>query len=46
MNLLSRIYHLRGERWYGRTKNEAYVCQREADRHGFRMTRNRQSGDR
>ena len=26
LNLPSGIYHLKGERWYGRTKSGAYVC--------------------
>ena len=42
LNLPSGIYHFRGERWYGNTKNGTYVCQREADRAGDRATRNGQ----
>jgi len=42
VNLASGVYHLRGERWYGRTKNGAYVCRKVADAHGYRMTRNGQ----
>ncbi len=42
LNLRSGIYHFAGERWYGRTRNGAYVCRREADRAGMRATRNRQ----
>jgi len=42
LNLPSGIYHYRDERWYGNTRNGAYVCQREADRAGDRATRNGQ----
>jgi hypothetical protein len=42
LNIPSGIYHMKGERWYGRTKNGAYVCQKEADAAGYRETRNGQ----
>ena len=42
LNLPSGIYHLKGERWYGRTKNGAFLCEKEADQQGHRMTRNGQ----
>ncbi|TAM56608.1 hypothetical protein EPN52_13705 [bacterium] len=42
LNTRSGIYHLKGERWYGRTKHGAYVCQIEADSAGDRETRNGQ----
>ena len=42
VNLRSSVYHFRGERWYGRTKNGTFVCRREADAHGMRATRNGQ----
>ncbi len=42
LNLPTGIYHLKGERWYGRTQNGAYVCEREADQAGDRETRNGQ----
>jgi len=42
LNLPTGIYHLKGERWYGRTKNGAYVCEKEADQAGDRVTRNGQ----
>lgn len=41
-NLPSRIYHFKGMRWYGNTKNGAYMCEKEADRAGYRATRNGQ----
>jgi hypothetical protein len=31
LDLPTGIYHLRGQRWYGRTNSGAYVCQSEAD---------------
>ena len=42
LNLPTGIYHLKGERWYGRTNNGAYVCEKEADAAGDRETRNGQ----
>lgn len=42
LNTASGIYHLKGERWYGRTKHGAYVCKREADAAGDRETENGQ----
>lgn len=42
VNTKTGVYHLRGERWYGATKDGAYVCRREADAEGDRMTRNGQ----
>jgi hypothetical protein len=42
LNTNSGIYHLRGERWYGKTKEGAYVCKKEADDSGDRETENGQ----
>lgn len=42
LNLPTGIYHFRGERWYGRTRSGAYVCEKEADQAGDRATRNGQ----
>lgn len=42
LNLPSGIYHFKGERWYGNTKNGAFVCEQEADKAGDRATRNGQ----
>ena len=42
LNTNSGVYHLKGERWYGRTKYGAYVCKKEADAAGYRETRNGQ----
>ena len=42
LNLPTRIYHWKGMRWYGATKNGAYVCKKEADENGSRGTLNGQ----
>jgi len=42
LNLPTGIYHLKGERWYGKTKSGVYVCEKEADQAGDRATRNGQ----
>jgi hypothetical protein len=42
VNTKTGVYHLKGERWYGATKQGAYVCRKEADAEGDRMTRNGQ----
>jgi hypothetical protein len=40
LNLPTMIWHYKGERWYGRTKHGAYVCEKEAAAAGARATRN------
>jgi hypothetical protein len=42
VNTPSGIYHLKGMRWYGKTKNGAYICQKEGDAAGYRATLNGQ----
>jgi hypothetical protein len=42
LNLPTGIYHFKGERWYGNTKNGAFVCEQEAEKAGDRATRNGQ----
>ena len=42
LNTHSGIYHFQGERWYGRTKHGAYVCEKDADAAGDRATENGQ----
>ena len=42
LNTRSGIYHEKGMRWYGNTRQGAYVCRREADADGDRDTRNGQ----
>jgi hypothetical protein len=39
LDLPTRTYHYRGQRWYGATKDGAYVCRNEAVRAGMRATR-------
>lgn len=40
LNLPTMIWHYKGQRWYGRTKHGAYVCEMEAAAGGARATRN------
>ncbi|MFZ0551773.1 MAG: hypothetical protein WAM21_13290 [Steroidobacteraceae bacterium] len=40
LNLPTMIWHWKGERWYGRTKHGAFVCEKEAKAAGARATRN------
>ena len=42
LNLPTMIWHTKGERWYGATKNGAYVCRQEAATEGARGSRNGQ----
>ncbi len=42
VNTKTGVYHLQGERWYGATKDGVYMCRKEADAEGDRMTRNGQ----
>jgi hypothetical protein len=42
LNTHTGIWHLNGERWYGRTRYGAYVCEQEAAAAGDRETRNGQ----
>lgn len=42
LNTRSGIWHEKGMRWYGRTREGAYVCRREAAAAGDRDTRNGQ----
>jgi hypothetical protein len=42
LNLPTMIWHTRGERWYGITKNGAYVCRQEAAAEGARGSKNGQ----
>ncbi len=42
LNTPTGIYHFQGERWYGRTRHGAYVCEQAANRAGDRPTRNGQ----
>ncbi len=40
LNLPTKIWHYKGQRWYGNTKHGAYVCEKEAAASGARETRN------
>lgn len=42
LNLPTMIWHYKGERWYARTKNGAFVCEKEAAASGARATHNGQ----
>ena len=42
LNTNSGIYHSKGMRWYANTRSGAFVCRKEADAAGDRMTRNGQ----
>ena len=42
VNAKSSVYHFKGQRWYGNTKEGAYECRKEADREGDRATHNGQ----
>jgi hypothetical protein len=42
LNIPTGVFHFKGQRWYGRTKNGAYVCKKEAEKEGDRATRNGQ----
>ena len=42
VNLPTHIYHLEGERWFGRTKSGQFECEKAAKAEGDRETRNGQ----
>jgi hypothetical protein len=42
LNTKTGIWHEKGMRWYGHTKEGAYVCRKEAAAAGYRDTRNGQ----
>jgi len=39
LNLISKIYHEKGSRYYGSTKHGEYACRKEADAAGDRNSR-------
>ena len=40
LNLPTKIWHYKGQRWYGNTKHGVYVCEKEGAASGARATRN------
>jgi hypothetical protein len=42
VNIPSHIYHFPGQRYFGCTKDGKFMCQRDADHEGDRLTRNEQ----
>jgi len=40
VNTRSGIYHLPGSRWYGRTREGRFLCEKQADADGYRAARN------
>jgi len=40
VNTKTGVYHMKGQRWYGNTKEGAYECRKEANAEGDRETRN------
>ena len=42
VNTRSGIYEMPGMTWFGHTRDGRYMCRRDADRAGFRATRNGQ----
>jgi hypothetical protein len=42
VNTRSHVYHFRGERYFGSTKEGKFVCEHVADKEGDRPTRNGQ----
>lgn len=42
VNTKTGVYHFKGQRWYGNTKDGAYECRKEANKEGDRGTRNGQ----
>jgi hypothetical protein len=42
VNTNSGVYHYQGERWFGRTENGQFECEKDAKAEGDRATRNGQ----
>ncbi|AQU86227.1 hypothetical protein B0W47_00755 [Komagataeibacter nataicola] len=40
VNTRTSVYHYRGMRWYGHTKSGKYICEKDAQAEGDRVTRN------
>jgi hypothetical protein len=37
VNMRTKTYHMAGDPYYGRTRSGAYMCQGDAEAHGYRM---------
>jgi hypothetical protein len=42
LNTKSGVFHYKGQRWYGRTKQGSFVCKAEAEKDHDRASRNGQ----
>jgi hypothetical protein len=42
VNTKTGVYHFKGQRWYGNTREGVYACRAEANSEGDRATRNGQ----
>jgi hypothetical protein len=42
VNTHSHVYHFKGERYFGSTKEGKFICERDADKEGDRPTHNGQ----
>jgi hypothetical protein len=42
VNTKTGVYHFKGQRWYGATKEGAYECSKDANGEGDRATKNGQ----
>ena len=40
VNTDSKVYHLQGDQWYGKTKNGKYMTEQEAIKAGYRAAKN------
>ncbi len=38
LNTATGIYHLQGMRWYGNTTSGAFICRKDGDRAGYRLS--------